>query len=686
MKILLAEDDLVTRRFVSVMLKNLGYDVKATADGEEALAQILADHYPVVISDWQMPHVDGIQLCQRIRNLGLDGYTFFILLSVKSARSDYLQAMEAGVDDFLDKSVSLEELGIRLRVAERIIVQRAESDQRIQTLARFPADNPNPVFQVDRDGILVYANRASLPLLAQWKCQLRDPAPEKLRELARRQIGAENDRRELELGCADRTFSFSTTSVAEAGVAYLYGHDITDRKRAENELVQLKNQAEENALHDQLTGLPNRRLLADRLKQETARASRLGRKLGLLVIDIDNFKQINDGYGHKVGDQVIVSVARHLKESLREVDTVCRWGGDELVILLSELRDKSDVEPVTGKLSAAIKSGVAQDGVTAPVSLSIGSAVFPDDAEDPTLLMQQADHALYVAKGDGRNCWRPFVGFPSGHDAKGKATLFIRLDSAVKDGAIQVFYQPIVSTQTREVVGAEALARWQDEELGWVSPDVFIPLAEEKGLIFQLGNLVVAQALDQLAEWRRQGQTMTVSVNLSRRQIMDANFPAHLLDLVRHRELRPEWLTLEITERQSVLDQALGRERLAALADAGFRLSIDDFGSGYSTFEAVGEMAFSELKINLGLVRRSRDPRGRRVVQGIIEMGRTLGLGIVAEGVEDHVTEALLTALGAQKLQGFAFSKPLQKGAFLPFVEGHHQKLAQSQAQSRKAA
>ncbi len=671
MKILLAEDDLVTRRFLTVMLRNLGHEVTATSDGEEALAQLLVLQPPLVISDWRMPRLDGVTLCQRVRALGLDHYTFFILLSVKAARSDYLQAMEAGVDDFLDKSVSLEELGIRLRVAERIVVQREESERRIRTLARFPSDNPNPVLQIDRDGQLIYANRASIPLLTQWGCQVPGPAPEGLRELAQGNADG-GSRRELELACADRTFSFSATTVLEADVVYLYGHDITDRKRAENELMQLKNLAEETALHDQLTGLPNRRLLGDRLKQETARASRLGRRLGLLVVDIDNFKQINDGYGHKEGDQVIVSVAKHLRETLRSVDTVCRWGGDELVILLSELRDRTDVEPVCRKLIEAVKQGVTADGISAPVSLSIGSAVYPDDAEDSTLLMQQADHALYVAKGDGRDCWRPFTGFPSGHDAKGKATLFIRLNAAVSEGRIAAFYQPLISTRNRRVIGAEALARWHDSELGWVSPDVFIPLAEEKGLIFQLGHLVMMQALDQLAEWRRKGHALTVSVNLSRRQVMDAAFCDQLLQQVKDRQLRPEWLYLEITERQSIIDQALGRERLQDLAAAGFRLSIDDFGSGYSSFDTVAEASFSELKINMGLVRRSNTPRGRRVVQAIVEMGRTLGLGIVAEGVEDHVTEAMLTTLGVTKLQGYAFSKPLQADAFVAFVERHN--------------
>jgi EAL domain-containing protein (putative c-di-GMP-specific phosphodiesterase class I) len=323
----------------------------------------------------------------------------------------------------------------------------------------------------------------------------------------------------------------------------------------------------------------------------------------------------------------------------------------------------------------AVKDHAIGLDITAPVSLSLGSAIFPDDARDPTLLMQQADHALYLAKADGRNCWREFKGFPDGHDAKGQADLFMRLTAAVADGRITTFYQPIVDSNTQQVVGAEALARWQDEHCGWVSPDVFIPLAEEKGLIFKLGHLVLEQALDQLQLWRQRGLELTVSVNLSKRQLVDAEFHCSLVHLVRQRDLKPEWVFLEVTERQSVLGQALGRQRLEELAASGFRLSIDDFGSGYSSFDLVGETSFSELKIHLGLVRRSDTPRGRRILQAIVEMGRTLGLRVVAEGVEDAMTQAMLTALGAHKLQGYLFSRPLQAGAFLSFVEHHRARL-----------
>ncbi len=668
MKILVAEDDAVAGKYLTVALQRLGHEVILCTNGQQAIDQFNVHQPYIIISDWMMPFVDGLELCQRVRAMRLDHYTYFILQTAKNSKEDYRVGMDAGVDDFLTKPISHGDLGIRLRVAERMIKQRIDSERMIRQLARFPADNPNPIIQVDREFKIIYANASCLHLLEQWAAKVGDLAPKNLRDQAE-VLFSTGQRQEIEISCAERVFSFSATSVSPEGVAYLYGHDITERKRAEGELVVLKNQAEENALHDQLTGLPNRRLFNERLQQETVRAQRQGTKMALVMVDIDNFKQINDGHGHRVGDQVIVTIAQCLRGHLRATDTVCRWGGDEMVLLLSDLKDREGVARVCGKVMQSVKEQAMRSDVPVPVSLSLGSALFPDDSDDPTLLMQQADYALYVAKGDGRDCHREFKEFPGGQDSKGQADLFMRLGLAVAENRISTFFQPIISTSTGQVQGAEALARWHDEEYGWVSPDLFIPLAEKKGLILKLGHLVMVQAMDQLAEWRRRGLNFTVSINISKRQLLDAGFLPSVVDLANERKLRPEWLILEVTERQAVLDQAEGRQRLKELADAGFRLSIDDFGSGYSSFDLVGEASFSELKVHLGLVQRSNTERGRRILQAIVEMARTLKLHVVAEGIEDQETQATLAGLGVDKLQGYLFSKPLDHEAFLSYVE-----------------
>ena len=305
---------------------------------------------------------------------------------------------------------------------------------------------------------------------------------------------------------------------------------------------------------------------------------------------------------------------------------------------------------------------------------SLGSAMFPTDTSEATVLIHQADHALYLAKADGRDCWREFKGFPGNHDARNKADLFLRFSTAVAEDRIVAYYQPIVDAATQRIVGAESLARWHDDHHGWVPADVFIPLAEEKGLVLQMGYHLLAQGLNQLGLWRQRGHELTLSYNLSKRQILDPDFFTSFREMVAERELSTRWVSLEVTERQSILGQPLCCERLKEMAAAGFRLSIDDFGSGHSSFDLVGEMPFHELKIHIGLVRRSTTPRGRRIVQAIVEMARTLDLQVVAEGVEDPFMHTLLTRVGVQKLQGYLFGKALPADAFLDWVEERNAK------------
>ena len=669
-KILIADDDLVSSKVLTLSLTRLDHEVISAANGQEALAAFQVHRPPIIISDWMMPKMDGIDLCQAIRKLRLTQYTFFILLTSKSRHPEYLQAMGAGVDDFLRKPLNVEELIIRLRVAERILEQRREAERQLELLARFSSDNPNPVLQIDPRFRIQFANAASLEVLTQWSSKVGDSAPEKLRELAEA-ILSTGKRHELELVCGERVYSFSATSVSPDGVAYLYGHDISERKRAENELMLVKNQAEHNALHDQLTGLPNRRLLTERLNHETERALRLKQKLALLIVDIDHFKQINDSHGHKVGDQMIITVGQCLQENLRSSDTVCRWGGDELVVLLTDVHLPAAVEAVCMKLQCAVKKRAVEAGFGFPVTLSIGSAIFPDDAADAVLLMQQADHALYSAKSDGRDRWRRFDGFSEKHDSAfaGRADLLLRLKGAVENGRIIAYYQPIVDTVTGEVLAAEVLARWEDAEHGWVAPDIFIPLAEENGLITKLGDQVLMQALEQLCRWRRSGHPLTLSFNLSKQQILEDGFGPRLLEQLKRLRLDPGWITLEVIERQSVLAHPLGRQRLKRLAAAGFQLAVDDFGAGYSSFELIDAVPFDELKIHMGLVRRVNDPKGRGIVRAVVDMGKTLGHRLVAEGVETEDTRAILWEMGVHRLQGYLFSKALPADKFLEYLD-----------------
>ena len=662
MRILIAEDDAISRRLLTRALTDLGHEVASAEDGAAALEEFLARSVAVVISDWMMPKLDGLGLCQGIRAASRPDYTHFILLTARADRDSYRAAMEAGVDDFLAKPLDREELAIKLRVTERVVRQRQAAEERVRMLARFPEDNHNPVLQVNAQGKILYANAASAAILADWRSPVGQCVPAKLCALIH-SIFTSGHREECEVTSGERIFSFAANAVYRGESTYLYGHDITARKDAEKELIRLKNQAVELAIHDSLTGLPNRLLLKDRLAQSLAQCARDQRKLALLMVDLDNFKTINDSLGHAVGDRVLVQVGAVLRETVRASDTVCRWGGDEMVVVLNDLADRDIVPGLCRKLAAVTQERSAASGLTTPVTLSIGYAVFPDDATEPELLMQQADHALYQAKEDGRNCFREFKGFDQEDGGERKPDLLLRLGTAVEQGGIEVYYQPLVDSASGLPVGMEALARWNDAKYGWVPPDEFIPLAEDKGLINRLGARVIELSLDQLRACRAAGQEITVSINLARAQLLNPDLPRVLLDAVRARGLAPETIILEVTERQSLFEHRVSHQNMEALAAAGFRLSLDDFGSGYSSLDLVGELPFRELKIHRGLVRRIETPKGRRIVQAIVEMTKSLNLVTVAEGVETEAMVTILREIGVNKIQGYFYARPMAPAA-----------------------
>lgn len=666
MKILLAEDDLLSGAILRALLTKLGHEPILAKDGAEAFQLFQTTPTEVVISDWLMPGMTGLELCRAIRALPLRNYTYFILQTSKTSDASYQEAMDAEVDDFLPKPVKRNELSHRIRVAERMIRQRREALQQISRLARFPEDNPNPVLQLNLDATVLYTNTAAQRCLAGLHCEVGRPAPPRLKWLVK-QLFESGSHQEVELTLNQRVFSFTATSIVDQVSTYVYGHDITDRKRAEFEIIQLKDDAIKLALHDQLTGLPNRVQLGTRLEQAQAHARRHQQRFALLMVDIDNFKSVNDGLGHDAGDRLIQLVARTLQAQLRTTDMICRWGGDELVILLTELDECAAVAPVCERLSNAIKAAVAQEQAT--VTISIGYAVFPDQSEDPELLVQQADQALYDAKDAGRNCWREFTQFPAGEIRKSAGQLFFRLSNAVREDLLTVHYQPVIDAVTGLPRSLEALVRWEDAEFGRVSPDQFIPLAEEKGLIVTLGRQVMAKSLCTAKHWRNHGWPVLMAVNLSRLELVQPDFPEQVMQAVEAGGLAPENLSLEITEREAFIQDVNCRRNLELLARFGFRLSLDDFGAGFSTFEALSDLPFHQLKLNMGLVRNSENPRVARIIEAIVGLGLKLDLEVVGEGVETAAQRDFLADLGVGKLQGYLFSRPLDAEGLAKYLE-----------------
>lgn len=413
------------------------------------------------------------------------------------------------------------------------------------------------------------------------------------------------------------------------------------------------------AMHDALTGLPNRLQLESCVDKALEQARQEGHRVALFFIDLDNFKQINDLHGHKVGDELLLAVSMRMRGALPDEAVLARWGGDEFVVLLPRVGPLEQARAVAERLQLALRGVPSEAWGGDPVTASLGGAVVPDDAASAEALFIQADNALFFAKSQGRDN----IQLHSDMGARGPAyrdfDLTSRLVRAIRQGLLRVHYQPVVDARSGEVVGVEVLARWFDEKYGQVGPDTFIPMAEELGLIRELGELVLEQSLEWFSHRVEQEPGLCLSLNVSNRQQVSADFAHKLIERVRRHGLRPAQVKLEITESIAMEEVASASHFLTQLSEEGFLLSIDDFGTGFSSLSQLHALPVDELKIDRSFVRRLRTREGKAIVKAIVDMAHHLDLELVAEGVEDAETAELLRSLGVERLQGFHFSRPL---------------------------
>jgi diguanylate cyclase (GGDEF)-like protein len=413
------------------------------------------------------------------------------------------------------------------------------------------------------------------------------------------------------------------------------------------------------ALHDALTGLPNRVLLEDRIKISLRQASRTHQQVAICFIDMDHFKNVNDSLGHSAGDKLLLAFAERLGKQLRVGDTVARWGGDEFVVLLPDMDSEQDIRDVTQKMNDSMRAPLLVEGAELVATFSMGVAIYPDDGAETESLFSEADRAMFFAKAQGRNQVCFFRDMTS--KGIGKKELYIqnRLASAIAANQIQAWFQPVIAADSGRCAGVEVLARWHDEEHGWISPATFIPMAENLGLINEVGQQILTSSLGAARRWRDAGFELHLAINVSRRQLFTTRFTERLLDEVKKYQIAPATLILEITESVAHLDAGHAFDRLQELKAAGFQLAIDDFGTGYSSLSQLHEMHVDELKVDISFVRRLQEKSGLSMTQAIINLARALNLKTVAEGVETQEAAVLLKQLGVDYFQGYYFAKPM---------------------------
>jgi diguanylate cyclase (GGDEF)-like protein/PAS domain S-box-containing protein len=440
------------------------------------------------------------------------------------------------------------------------------------------------------------------------------------------------------------------------------GSEITERKLSEQHIRHI-------AHHDALTGLPNRMLLQDRLAQAVAYANRGGRRMWVLLIDLDRFKFVNDTLGHKAGDQLLVTIAARLRAAVRETDTVARLSGDEFVAILAEHADETLQAEVIDRIMAALAQPITLVGKEFCVTCSIGVAVYAGDGTPAEHLIEHADLAMYAAKKLGRNRWQFYHDAMNG-DTQERLRIEGALRSALERGEFVLHYQPQVDLASGRIVGMEALLRWQHPELGMVPPQRFIGLAEETGLIVPIGAWVLRTACAQARAWNemnalRGEPPLRVAVNLSARQFAQPDLVASIAQVLADTGLPPACLDLELTESLFVADVAQAVELLHQLKGLGVALSIDDFGTGYSSFSYLRRFPIDVLKIDRSFVADiASDANEAAIVVSIIALARNLKLRVVAEGVETPGQLDFLRAHGCDEMQGYHFSRPLPAEGF----------------------
>ena len=681
--VLVADDDPTIRLVARETLLAAGYRVNCAADGREALALFESDPPDLVLLDMNMPNLDGLTACRIIR----DEYNSEIPVLIVTGEDDMEavhRAFDTGATDFVSKPVRWPALPFRVRYALRSSQLRAElASNQHHTRALLNAI-PDEIYLIHADGSILdqinqnveaAAGNPDAPAVAQNR--IEDVFPAHVAHTLREHLHVVLSTRQ------SATFEFMLDEDQRTWEARLQPHidnrvlailrDVTERHKSEARIREL-------AYFDNVTGLPNRQYFVRELRRAMRHARRNDKKVSILYIDLDRFKRINDTFGHSVGDSLLKSVAKRIAACIRPLDLLAtestrgelplepqqlaRFGGDEFVVLLADMDDAEQARKVSNRILQTLQSPFDYDGRQFVVTPSIGVSLFPDHGDDVETLLMRADMAMYEAKGS-RNSAEFYVPEMDAH-VLDRLKLESDLRNAIESRDLTVYFQPKHDLRTGRIVGAEALLRWQHAERGWVSPADFVVLAEEAGLIEDLGNLVIDDVCKQLRDWQDRNIPRTrIAINVSAEQVLRSDVADIVLKAVWHHGIRPQDLEVELTESVLMQDIERAEVMLATLKDAGIRVSIDDFGTGYSSLSYVRQFPIDALKIDRSFVRNLHMDKDDAAICGaIIAMAKQLSLHVIAEGVELEEQRKFLIQSGCHEAQGFLFSEPMPASDF----------------------
>lgn len=625
--------------------------------GERPLGELASWPLLTVPPDLSLYRARELLSKNQVRHIGVqDGSTLLGLVSFAEIMSDievsYVRDLQRALE-IRDRALSASRRSLHL--AERIIESTLEGVIITDANARIVSVNPAFTKMTGYTAEEAIGKTPAMLSSGRHSKEFYQELWRQLREHGNWQGEIWNRRKNGEV--YPEYLSITAIKDEQGNITHYAGmfNDITKLKENEENIRNL-------AYRDPLTGLPNRRLLDDRLEMAIAHAHRHGTRVGVLFIDLDRFKQVNDSLGHAAGDELLVKIARRLERGVREDDTVARLGGDEFVVVLTDVEHYEDVRETAERLLEAIRQPLQFQGRQLVITCSLGMSVYPDDGLDRETLLKQADAAMYQIKDSGRDGLSVYLP-PADPRREDRFTLRLELREALEQGKLELYYQPLMDG-TGRLAGAEALLRWDHPKLGAVSPELFISLAEDSGLIVLIGELALQKAAEQLAQWHAQGLLLPeISVNVSARQLRDRNFSAHVKDILERTGVAPERLTLELTE--SVLMDEVASAKLRTLKTLGVGLALDDFGTGYSALAYLKRFPIDRLKIDRGFIKGIlSDPADAAIVSTLIDLGRKLDLQVVAEGVETEQQLEALRASGCHYFQGYVYAPALPADKF----------------------
>lgn len=696
-KVLLVDDEPRMLSSLVALLQGRDLELHTASDGVQALQQLQQTTFDLVVLDLGLPDIGGHEIMDFMN--ARDVQANVIVTSGERGLDAPIGALKRGAYDYLRKPYGAEELirSVDNALQQRRLVQENREITRRLALSekkyRYLVDgSPDIIYMLDAQGRFTFVNDRVRQLLDFSPAELigrhftllvhdadvtraryvlseqrRDMPASRTVELRMKSRFGDAELRTfshelMRIGLADEPHDASQPGDPERTGTYGVARDITDRKRAD-ELIAYQ------AFHDILTDLPNRMLFKDRLGLAVLQARRNQGALGLMFIDLDRFKLINDTLGHGVGDKLLQEVALRLKACLRRCDTLARLGGDEFTAILPDLGSREDAARIAEKFLAALQPVFQIDGHSVHISASIGIALYPTDGDLIEELIKKSDVAMYHMKTEGKNGYA-FFDRSMLDAAYRKIALESSLRAALDQGELEMYYQPQIDVHTRRIIGAEALMRWNHPERGLVGPSEFLPFAEENGLILPISDWMLEAICQDLLAWNAvSDEPLRLSLNLSPQYLDRGDFHDKLRAALQRHGVAPQQIEVEVTENLCIHNPQNAAEQLEKLGRLGVSVAIDDFGTGYSSLSYLHRFPVHTLKIDRSFVTEIRDEAALApVVLAIISIAKGLGLKLVAEGVETVVQERYLARSGCSVMQGYLYHRPVPQSQLLGLI------------------